>query len=99
MRIEVEDRLYGEGGRATFGIGPSYFSNAGGGMSLVSFHRALILVAIAFCLGFSGWQLRAATVAPDGTAGALVLAVVFALLAAGLTVYLVRLRSILRLED
>lgn len=66
-------------------------------MSLLSFHRALILVAIAFCLGFSGWELRAATV--DGTAGALVLAVVFALLAAVLTVYLVRLRSILRLED
>lgn len=67
-------------------------------MSLLSFHRALILVAIAFCLGFSGWELRAAT-AVDGTAGALVLAVVFALLAAVLTVYLVRLRSILRLED
>lgn len=67
-------------------------------MSLLSFHRALILVAIAFCLGFSGWQLRAATVG-GGTAGALILAVVFALLAAGLTVYLVRLRSILGLED
>lgn len=67
-------------------------------MSLLSFHRVLILVAIAFCLGFAGWELRAAMSFGAGT-GALLLAAVFAILAAGLTVYLVRLRSILRLED
>lgn len=67
-------------------------------MSLVAFHRVLILVAIAFCLGFAGWELRAA-VSAEGASSALVMAVVFALLGAGLTVYLVRLRSILRLED
>ncbi len=67
-------------------------------MSLVAFHRALILVAIAFCLGFSGWELRIA-VRGEATPGAMVLAVVFAVLAAGLTVYLARLRSILGLDD
>lgn len=67
-------------------------------MSLLSFHRVLILVAIAFCLGFSGWELRAAMSGGGGT-GALLLAATFAVLAAGLTVYLVRLRSILHLED
>ena len=66
-------------------------------MSLLSFHRVLILVAIAFCLGFAGWEIRIAM--REGAPGALILAVVFAVLAAGLTVYLVRLRSILRLED
>ena len=67
-------------------------------MSLVSFHRVLILVAIAFCLGFAGWEIRAAMAAEGGTA-AILLAVVFAGLAAVLTVYLVRLRTILGLED
>lgn len=64
-------------------------------MSLVAFHRVLILVAIAFCLGFAGWALRAWMNSGSG----LVIAAVFAALAALLTVYLVRLRSILRLED
>lgn len=67
-------------------------------MSLLSFHRVLILVAIAFCLGFSGWELRAAR-SFDGGSAALLLAAVFAILAAGLTIYLIRLRSILQLED
>jgi hypothetical protein len=66
-------------------------------MSLIAFHRVLILTAIAFCLGFAGWELRAYT--DGGGTGALLLAVLFALLAAGLTVYLARLRSILRLRD
>jgi hypothetical protein len=64
-------------------------------MSLVAFHRVLILVAIAFCLGFAGWELRAWMSSGSG----LVMAAVFAALAAALTVYLIRLRSILRLED
>ncbi|MDX1673387.1 MAG: hypothetical protein R3314_01200 [Longimicrobiales bacterium] len=66
-------------------------------MSLIAFHRVLILTAIAFCLGFSAWQLFASTTG-SGTARVLVAALFFGL-AVGLTVYLVRLRSILRLED
>ena len=67
-------------------------------MSLVAFHRVLILVAIAFCLGFSGWELNAA-VSGTGGAGSTLLAALFAVLAAGLTAYLVRLRTILGIED
>lgn len=67
-------------------------------MSLLAFHRVLILVAIAFCLGFSGWELRTA-MSPEGAPANVVLAVTFAILAVGLTVYLARLRSILHLED
>ena len=66
-------------------------------MSLVGFHRVLILTAIAFCLGFAGWELGAYTDG-GGTADAL-LAFVFAGMAVALTVYLVRLRSFLRLDD
>ena len=66
-------------------------------MSLISFHRVLILTGIAFCLGFSAWQLFAPT-AGTGAARVLLAALFFGL-AVGLTVYLVRLRSILRLED
>lgn len=67
-------------------------------MSLVAFHRVLILTAIAFCLGFSAWEL-AAYRSSGGGAGSVLLAGLFFVLAAGLTVYLVRLRSILRLDD
>ena len=67
-------------------------------MSLVAFHRVLILTAIAFCLGFSAWELVAWRSAGSG-AGSVLLAGLFFVLAAGLTVYLVRLRSILRLDD
>lgn len=67
-------------------------------MSLLSFHRFLILTAIAFCLGFAAWELRAYLQLDAGN-GALIIAGVFALLAVGLTAYLVRLRSILGLQD
>ena len=66
-------------------------------MSLISFHRVLILVAIAFCLGYAGWELRAYRAAEAGV-GALVTAGVFTLLAVALGVYLARLRSILRVQ-
>ena len=66
-------------------------------MSLVAFHRVLILTAIAFCLGFSAWELFASPGGPG--AGRVMLAALFFALAAALTVYLVRLRSILRLDD
>lgn len=67
-------------------------------MSLLSFHRFLILTAIAFCLGFAAWELRA-YLHFDGGGSAVVIAGVFAMLAVGLTAYLVRLRSILGLPD
>jgi hypothetical protein len=66
-------------------------------MSLLAFHRVLILVAVAFCLGFAGWELRA--FAHGAGPGAALVAVIFAALAAILTVYLARLRSILRLPE
>lgn len=67
-------------------------------MSLISFHRVLILVAIAFCLGYASWELRAYRTAEAGV-GSLATAGVFALLATVLAVYLARLRSILRVRD
>lgn len=66
-------------------------------MSLVAFHRFLIAAAIAFCLGFAGWELRAFVV--DGGSARLLLAGLFTLLALGLVVYLIRLRSILKLDQ
>ncbi|NIP81533.1 MAG: hypothetical protein GWM90_20890 [Gemmatimonadetes bacterium] len=67
-------------------------------MSLVGFHRFLIVTAIAFCLGFAAWQLRA-YLRFDADSGALVLAGVFLVLGLGLTAYLARLRSFLHLEE
>lgn len=66
-------------------------------MSLLSFHRFLILTAIAFCLGYAAWELRA-YLRFDAGGGAVLVAGIFALLGVGLTVYLIRLRSILGLE-
>lgn len=67
-------------------------------MSLLSFHRFLIVTAIAFCLGFAAWELRAYLhLGADSTA--VLVAATFALLAIALTAYLVRLRSILGLRD
>lgn len=66
-------------------------------MSLVSFHRVLILTAIVFCLGFAGWELRAYRT--GGDVDAMLLSAVFGLLGIGLTVYLARLASFLKLDD
>lgn len=67
-------------------------------MSLVGFHRFLIVAAIAFCLGFAAWELRAYILLGAGT-GSLALAAIFLALGLALTVYLIRLRSFLRLEE
>lgn len=67
-------------------------------MSLIAFHRVLILAAIAFCLAFAGWELQAYRTT-DAGAGTIVIAAVFAVLALLLTVYLARLRSILHIRD
>jgi hypothetical protein len=66
-------------------------------VSLVSFHRSLILVAIAFCFMYAGWELRVWLT--DGRDGAGILAGIFALLGGLLTVYLIRLSAILKLDD
>lgn len=66
-------------------------------MSLVGFHRALIIVAIAFCFVYAGWEVRAWL--DGGARGTIVIAGIFALLGLGLTVYLARLASILRLKE
>lgn len=66
-------------------------------MSLVSFHRALIVTAIVFCFGYAVWELRAWIA--GGGAGAAATAGIFALLGVGLIVYLARLTSILRLKE
>jgi hypothetical protein len=67
-------------------------------MSLVAFHRVLILTAIVFCFGFAAWELRAYLQFGAGV-GALALAGVFGALAVLLAGYLARLSSILHLED
>lgn len=55
-------------------------------MSLVSFHRFLIVTAIAFCLGFAYWEFNAAI---DGGGGAgFILGTIFTVLALALGVYL-----------
>lgn len=66
-------------------------------MSLVGFHRFLIVTAILFCVGFGVWELDAAA----GGAGsqAFVLGSVFLLLGVGLVVYLWRLTRFLGYED
>lgn len=65
-------------------------------MSLIAFHRFLIAAGIVFCFGYATWEVRA-WVSSD-SAGALVIAMGFALLGAGLVVYLRRLNRILGID-
>jgi len=65
-------------------------------MSLIGFHRFLISAGIAFCLGFAAWEFRAWT--RTGETTMLVLGITFALLGAGLIMYLRRLNRILGYE-
>jgi hypothetical protein len=53
-------------------------------MSLVSFHRGLIVAAIVFCLGYGVWELVR-------EAGSPVVGAVFVVLGVGLGVYLSQL--------
>lgn len=66
-------------------------------MSLVGFHRFLIVTAILFCVGFGVWELNAATEG-DGAQEAVV-GSVFLVLGVGLVVYLRRLTRFLGYED
>ncbi len=65
-------------------------------MSLISFHRLLIVVAIIFCAGYALWELR--SFAGGAGVGSLLIAVAFAVAALGLGYYLRHLRRLLRLQ-
>ena len=65
-------------------------------MSLVAFHRLLISAGILFCAGFAAWEVR--LYRQVGGTGAIVLAIVFAVLAIALIIYLRRLNRILGYE-
>ena len=64
-------------------------------MSLVSFHRFLIVTAIVFCLGYGAWELSAAA----DRAGGSVQGTVFIVLGLGLAVYLRHLGRFLGYEE
>lgn len=65
-------------------------------MSLVHFHRFLIATAVAFCLGYGVWEIRAALAGSGGSAFAL--GSVFILLGIALAVYLRHLARFLGYE-
>jgi hypothetical protein len=66
-------------------------------MSLIDFHRFLIVTAIVFCLGFALWEFSAAR--SGGGFAAVVLGSVFTLLGLGLVVYLRRLARFLGYDE
>jgi hypothetical protein len=66
-------------------------------VSLLSFHRGLISVAILFCLGYGTWELLRLT--RPGAEGSFILGSVFILLGLGLAFYLARLNHFLGYED
>ncbi len=64
-------------------------------MSLVSFHRFLIVTAIVFCLGYGAWELNAAA----ERAGGFIQGTVFIVLGLGLAVYLMHLGRFLGYDE
>lgn len=66
-------------------------------MSLIGFHRFLIVAAILFCAGYSGYELFA--YARSGGTGTMVVGVVFAILALALAGYLWRLKRFLGMDE
>jgi len=62
-------------------------------MTLIAFHRMLITAAILFCGGFAVWEYQAYS--SGGSSSGLVLAIVFAIFAGGLTYYLINLQRFL----
>ncbi len=66
-------------------------------MSLIHFHRFLIGTAILFCGGYAAREFAAAF--RGAGMGAFVLGAVFAVLGAGLLVYLVHLRRFLGYDE
>ena len=66
-------------------------------MSLINFHRVLIVFAILFCGGYGGYELMAFV--RDGGNTSLVLSGFFFVCTAGLTYYLWRLKHFLGVEE
>lgn len=66
-------------------------------MSLVPFHRFLIVTAIVFCAGFAVWEFVAYS--RGGGTGALLIGIAFAAAAVLLGIYLAHLKRVLRLPD
>jgi len=66
-------------------------------MSLVHFHRFLIVCGILFCAGYAGWEVR--SFLRGGSPGALALVGAFAVLTVILSVYLWRLERWLGYDD
>ena len=66
-------------------------------MSLISFHRFLIVSGIVFCFGFAAWELMTWWV--GRTQNSLILGIVFILLGGGLIFYLSRLKTFLGISD
>ena len=64
-------------------------------MSLVSFHRFLIVTAIVFCLGYGAWELNAAA----DRAGGFVQGTVFIVLGVALAAYLRHLARFLGYDE
>lgn len=62
-------------------------------MGVIGFHRFLITAAILFCAGYAGWEF--VQYDQGAGSGALVIAIVFAILAAGLGYYLANLERFL----
>ena len=67
------------------------------GLSLISFHRILIAVAILFCAGYGVYELSA--FARNGETGSLLISGFFFVVTAGLTYYLRHLKRFLGVED
>jgi hypothetical protein len=66
-------------------------------LSLINFHRVLIVTAILFCAGYGAYELLGFT--RGGGSGSLVIAGVFFVFAAGLSYYLRHLKRILGVEE
>jgi hypothetical protein len=66
-------------------------------MSLISFHRLLIAVAIMFCGGYAIWEVL--RFLSDGSIGSALLAAAFGAAAIALAYYLRHLGRILRLGN
>ena len=67
------------------------------GLSLISFHRVLIVAAILFCAGYGAYELLAFT--RGGGNGSLVISGVFFVFTAGLSYYLWHLKRFLGVEE
>ena len=67
------------------------------GLSLISFHRILIAVAILFCAGYGVYELS--TFARSGETGSLLISGFFFVVTAGLTYYLRHLKRFLGVEE